>query len=631
MVQLNDVTLRDGHQSLLSGRLRHEDIDMLAPILDQVGFDRCEVWGGTTYEIPVTFKGEDPWDNLDKIRRAMPNTKLSMLVRGQSLVSRTIQADETVKLFIKKSAEHGINIFRVFDALNDFDNVKPTLDAIRVAKQAGHDVSAEGTISYTDPVAPPNGDVIHTLDSMVALAHRFVEEGDVDTLCIKDMAGLLTAEKANALVKRLKDEFPNTPLVLHTHATMGRSDAAIKAAIEAGVDQVDTASAGLAYGSGQSATEDILAWLKQHHPEKAPQLNEEKLVELNSKLMVMRPRYAAYEAKHFPPDVEALLRDAQVPGGMVTTMDDLIKKGLGQAEAHLYDRVFTAALKEMPVVRAEAGYPPLVTPTSQVVMTQAVFNAVNMVRAHDAGVDPADYRYKALHQDFTTPPRDSLNPEFANLIQGRFGKLPAAPSAELQTIAAAMQNIAPLAPGKRAADVVAIDLNAQRTKLAVLLECDVAAVTDEDLLTSILAPKGTEFLLHKHGIHSKQFEALPPLPAMPESALYRDKPHTGTIAAIALPYVDALLHVRSEGMRTSKESELHGLLGERADALKDQLFMQLREQGGFAQTLQLIAIERQLNALIAERGELFGLKGNDLPSITYADMKAHGQNALALA
>lgn len=629
MVQINDVTLRDGQQSLLGGRMQQHHIEQLATDIAHTGFGMVEVWGGTCYEIPVRFKGEDPWANLDALRKKMPYTKLSMLLRGQSLVSRSIQGDATVDLFVATAAKHGINNFRIFDALNDIENLKPALAAVKKAKEAGYEVEAQGTISYTPPVTLADGSRIHTVEQMVAYAHALKDAG-ADTLCIKDMAGLLTPEAASELVTAIKAALPEMKLTLHMHATMGQSNASLKAAIEAGVDAVDTASENLANGGGQNSTEEIYSWLKATHPDKAPKLNEDAMARTRKKLRGIRPCYATFESP-YRPEREIQLRDAQVPGGMLSTMQANIRDMLGEKNKDKAEAVFSKALEEMVAVRADAGYPPLVTPTSQVVMTQAVMNAVAFVFSPEGS---SDWRYK------------TLTPDFAHLVQGYYGRLPGPVSETLRAKAAA--TVAPLAAGTRPGETAAIDLQAKRFELQGKLRRE---VSDEDLLTCVMLPDvGLPFLKHRLGIapNPDAYDAKVKPLKIPHPTMFA-RPHTDParkpitlpradiIPPIAIPYVDRMLHDTVEKLRHQSGFIRHASETERAEAVaaydarideeKAALLHELVHVGEFTQPMQQLAVEKALTALVADRGERLGVPTHALPSFPRQELLATMQDA----
>ncbi|MFM9890465.1 MAG: pyruvate carboxylase subunit B [Rickettsiales bacterium] len=624
MVEFNDVTLRDGQQSLLAGRMQQHHMEELAPDIAATGFGMVEVWGGTCYESPLRYKGEDPWANLDALRSKMPKAKLSMLLRGQSLVSRTLQSDETVALFVATAAKHGVNNFRIFDALNDIENLKPALAAVKKAKEAGHDVQAQGTISYTPPVTLEDGSQIHTVADMVAYARELKEAG-ADTLCIKDMAGLLTPEVATELVQALKTELPEMKLTLHMHATMGQSNASLKAAIEAGVDAIDTACENLANGSGQNSTEEIYTWLKATHPDKAPKLDEEAMARTREKLRSIRPCYAQHETP-YRPQWETLLRDAQVPGGMISTMRANITKELKKVnKLDKLDEIFQQALKEMVQVRKDAGYPPLVTPTSQIVMTQAVTNASAFVFSNG---------------DVTTRYR-TLDGDFKKLITGQFGKLRGPVAEQLRAKAGDVETTRPAAK-------LGVDLDAKRVELQEKLGLATpSAVTDEDLLSYVMMPDvGLPFLKHRMGIeHNPHYDAKATPLALPyPTLLVRHKrpgenpdtklpfflPRTDVIPPIAIPYVDRMLHDTVEKLRHQSKFITHESEDARAEAIaalnariaaeKIPLLHELVRVGEFNTPTQMLGSQRALNAFVAARGEQFGVPESALPKFSHDEL-----------
>lgn len=624
MVEINDVTLRDGQQSLLAGRMQQHHMEALAPDIAATGFGMVEVWGGTCYESPLRFKGEDPWANLDALRRRMPEARLSMLLRGQSLVSRTLQSDETVALFVATAARHGVNNFRIFDALNDIENLKPALAAVKKAKEAGYDVEAQGTLCYTPPVTLEDGSQIHTVADMVAYAHALKEAG-ADTLCIKDMAGLLTPQAATELVTAIKTALPEMKLTLHMHATMGQSNASLKAAIEAGVDAIDTASENLANGSGQNATEEIYAWLKATHPDKAPKLDEDALARTREKLRSIRPCYAPHESP-YRPEWETLLREAQVPGGMISTMRANITKELQKVnKLDKLDEIFQQALKEMVQVRKDAGYPPLVTPTSQIVMTQAVLNASALVFSNG----DATTRYRTLDGDFK------------KLITGQFGKLRGPVSEQLRAQAGDMETTRP-------ASKLSIDLEAKRAELQQKLGLDTPGeVKDEDLLSYVMMPEvGLPFLKHRMGIeHHPNYDAKAAPLALPKKTLLQRHPRPGegpdtkqpffllradSIPPIATPYVDRMLHDTVEKLRHQRGFIVHESDEARAEAIaalnariaaeKTPLLHALVRDGEFNTPTHMLGAHMALNNFIAKRGAALGVPEDALPGFSREEL-----------
>ena len=350
-ILITDVALRDGHQSLLATRMRTEDMLPIAQKLDAVGFWSLEVWGGATFDTCLRFLKEDPWERLRALRAAMPHTKLQMLLRGQNLVGYRHYADDVLERFIERSAANGIDVFRIFDALNDVRNVDRS---IREVKACGK--HAEAAISYT--VSP-----VHNVDRYVDLAKQLEDLG-TDTLCIKDMAGLLAPLDAYHLVRRLKAAV-KVPIHLHSHYTSGMASMSALMAILGGLDMLDTAMSPLAGGTSHPATETMVASL--HGTPYDTGLALESLLPITDHFRTVRRRYRQFESDFTGVDVEILT--SQIPGGMLSNLAAQL------SEQNALDRM-REVLDEVPRVRKDMGYPPLVTPTSQIVGTQATLNVL---------------------------------------------------------------------------------------------------------------------------------------------------------------------------------------------------------------------------------------------------------------
>ena len=380
---ITDVVLRDAHQSLFATRLRLDDMLPIAEKLDKVGYWSLETWGGATFDACIRYLGEDPWERIRALKEAMPNTPQAMLLRGQNLLGYRHYADDVVDKFVERAKTNGVDVFRVFDAMNDPRNLERAIKAVR--QVGGH---AQGTISYT--VSP-----VHTLDSWVDLAKTLAAMG-ADSLAIKDMAGLLTPYTAYDLVTRLKKEL-SIPVHLHCHATTGLSTSTILKAVEAGVDNVDTAISSMSMTYGHSPTESVVAMLKD--TDRDTGLDLELLEDIAGYFREVRKKYAAFEGSLRGIDSRILV--AQVPGGMLTNMESQLKE---QGAGDKLDDV----LSEIPRVREDLGFIPLVTPTSQIVGTQAVMNVM------------MGERYK------------SISKEVQALLKGEYGSAPAPFNAELQ-------------------------------------------------------------------------------------------------------------------------------------------------------------------------------------------------------
>ncbi|WP_068828098.1 sodium-extruding oxaloacetate decarboxylase subunit alpha [Pseudomonas sp. BMS12] len=373
---ITDVVLRDAHQSILATRVRLEDMLPIAPKLDQVGFWSVESWGGATFDACIRYLGEDPWERIRQLKAAMPNTRQQMLLRGQNLLGYRHYADDVVDKFVERAAINGVDVFRVFDAMNDPRNMETALQAVK--RQDKH---AQGTISYT--TSP-----VHSLQMWLDLAKQ-IEDMGADSLAIKDMAGILTPYTAFELVSRLKASLA-IPIHMQCHATAGLSSVAILKAVEAGIDNVDTAISSLSMTYGHSPTESVVAMFQG--TERDTGLNLQLLEEIAAYFREVRKKYAKFEGNLRGVDSRILV--AQVPGGMLTNMESQLKE---QGALDKFDQV----LAEIPRVREDLGFIPLVTPTSQIVGTQAVINVLT------------GERYK------------SITKETAGVLKGEYGAAPA--------------------------------------------------------------------------------------------------------------------------------------------------------------------------------------------------------------
>ena len=382
-VGITELVLRDGHQSLFATRMRIDDMLPIAEKLDKVGYWSTESWGGATFDACIRFLGEDPWDRIREISKAMPNTPQQMLLRAQNLLGYRHYSDDVVRNFVDRCAENGVGVLRIFDAMNDMRNLQTAVDqTVRVGKHA------QGTISYT--LSP-----VHTTELWIDMAKQ-IEDMGAHSLCIKDMAGLLQPYVAYDLVKKLKKAI-DIPIQLHAHATTGLSTATLIKAIEAGIDRVDTSIASMSMTYGHSSTNAVVSIL-DHGPRKTG-IDMEQLEEIDAYFRTVRPKYAKFEGSLKGIDPRILL--AQVPGGMLTNMESQLR------ENNALDRL-DEVLKEIPRVREDLGYIPLVTPTSQIVGTQAVMNVL------------LGERYKSIAK------------ESAGILKGEYGASPAPVNAELQ-------------------------------------------------------------------------------------------------------------------------------------------------------------------------------------------------------
>ena len=445
-LQLTELVLRDAHQSLLATRLRIDDMLPIAEKLDAVGFWSLESWGGATFDACIRYLGEDPWDRLRQLKKAMPKTRQQMLLRGQNLLGYRHYADDVVEAFVERAAETGVDVFRIFDALNDLRNLKT---AVRATLRTGK--HAQGTISYT--VSP-----VHTVDLYVDMGKR-IEDLGVHSICIKDMAGLLRPYVAFELVSRLKEACA-VPIAMQSHATTGMSTVTNIKAAEAGIDMLDTAISSMSMTYGHSATESVVAILEG--TDRATGLDLVLLDEIAEYFRGVRKKYAEFEGSLKGVDARILL--AQVPGGMLTNMEKQLRD---QGALAAFDEV----LKEIPRVRADLGFIPLVTPTSQIVGTQAVMNVV------------LGERYKTITK------------ETRGILTGEYGATPLPVNSELQK--RVLEGKAPITV--RPADLIEPELEKLTAELGGLAaKKSFTSRGRDDVLTYALFPDvGLRFLEHR--------------------------------------------------------------------------------------------------------------------------------------
>ena len=440
-IGLTEVVLRDGNQSLLSTRLKIDDLLPIASKLDQIGYSSIESWGGAVFDSCVRYLNEDPWERLREFKKAMPNTKQQMLLRGQNLVGYRHYSDEIVSKFIEKSGENGVDIFRIFDALNDLRNIK---HSVNVVKEIGK--HAQGTLAYT--ISP-----VHTLDNWVDLSKE-IEDLGCDSLCIKDMSGILSPEYAFELISNLKKTL-NIPIHLHTHATTGMSNLTNMRAVEAGVDNIDTSISSISMGYGHSATETMVYLLNEKGLDLNIDLNE--LVPISNYFKNVREKYNEFEGSMRGVDMQMLIN--QVPGGMLSNLETQLK-GLGKEE------LMNKVVEEIYEVRKDLGYVPLVTPASQIIGAQALSNIVND-------------KY------------ETLSLEIIDLVLGYYGKLPG--DLDKNLLSKASENKKAIT--SRPADLINETFEDFRDDLRSFcekLEIKDLSNIDEQVLTFILIPYGSE-------------------------------------------------------------------------------------------------------------------------------------------
>ncbi len=485
---ITDVILRDAHQSLLATRMRLDDMLPIAEKLDKVGFWSLESWGGATFDSCIRYLGEDPWERIRELKKAMPNTQQQMLLRGQNLLGYRHYADDVVDRFCERAAENGVDVFRIFDAMNDPRNLDRAIKAVR--KTGKH---AQGTIAYT--TSP-----VHTIDMWVELAKEVADMG-ADSIAIKDMAGILKPYVAYDLVSRLKKEL-DIPIHMQCHATTGMSTATAIKAAEAGIDNVDTAISSMSMTYGHSPTEAVVAILEGTDRDTGLDLN--LLEEIASYFREVRKKYAKFEGSLRGTDSRILI--AQVPGGMLTNMENQLRE---QNASDKFDQV----LEEIPKVREDLGFIPLVTPTSQIVGTQAVLNVLT------------GERYK------------SISKETSAILKGEYGAAPAPMNKELQERVLDGKEVMTCRPADELEPEMA-KLTDELKKLADEKGIKLAENTVDDVLTYALFPQiGLKFLENRN--NPDAFEPVPTAESAAPAAK-ADGPETYTVDVNGKKFVVAV-------------------------------------------------------------------------------------------
>lgn len=453
-VHITDLILRDGHQSLIATRMRTEDMLPICAKLDSVGFWSLEAWGGATFDACVRFLKEDPWERLRKLRKALPNTRIQMLLRGQNLLGYRHYSDDVVRAFVKKSADDGVDVFRVFDAMNDLRNMQVSIEAV---KKAGR--HAEGAICYT--TSP-----VHDIPHFVELARGFAELG-CDSIAIKDMAGLLTPYGAFELVKAIR-EATHLPVHTHSHSTSGLSNMVHLKAVEAGASIIDTCIGAFAEGASHPTTQSFVAALQGTEYDTG--LSLPLLEEISAYFKDVRKKYWQFESDFTGVDTRVLIN--QVPGGMISNLANQLK------EQDALDKM-DAVLAEIPRVREDLGYPPLVTPTSQIVGTQAVLNVM------------VGSRYKSITQ------------EVKLYLQGRYGATPGKVNEEVRKLAIGDLDVMSCRP----ADLMPPELDKLQGEIEGL------AKSEEDVLTYAMFPDLGRVFLQERAAGTLKPEPLLPIEA----------------------------------------------------------------------------------------------------------------------
>lgn len=491
-LKITDVILRDAHQSLLATRMKTEDMLPIAEKLDQVGYFSLEMWGGATFDTCLRFLNEDPWERSRKLKEKIPNTPFQMLLRGQNCVGYRHYADDIVERFVKKSVDVGIDIFRIFDALNDFRNIET---AVKTVKKCGKIV--EGAISYT--VSP-----VHNTKLYLKMARQLEDMGS-DIICIKDMAGLLTPGVVSELVTEIKKN-SKLPVHLHTHATTGLVGMNIQCAIDAGVDMIDTAISSLSMGTSHYATECLVAALKG--TSKDTGLDLDLLEEIADYFNEVKKNYSQFESDFKGVDIKIL--KSQIPGGMISNMENQLR------EQNALDKL-DEVLLEVPRVRKDMGYPPLVTPTSQIVGSQATLNVLT------------GERYKIITK------------ETRACVLGKYGQLPGSLDEALLAKVAENEEIINCRP----ADLLKPEWD------MVVKECSNKVSSEEDLLSYALFPK---VALNFFDQRSKGFpDANKPAPAANTSAGSTTTVATAPVSASGAAAGSAVYTVNVNGQPYSVE------------------------------------------------------------------------------
>ncbi|HWR79680.1 MAG TPA: sodium-extruding oxaloacetate decarboxylase subunit alpha [Pseudomonas sp.] len=451
-ITVTDTILRDAHQSLLATRMRTDDMLPICGKLDQVGYWSLEVWGGATFDACVRFLKEDPWERLRQLKAALPNTRLQMLLRGQNLLGYRHYSDDVVRAFVAKASVNGIDVFRIFDAMNDVRNLRVSIEAVKAAGK-----HAQGTICYT--TSP-----VHTTAAFVEQAKAMAAMG-VDSIAIKDMAGLLTPYATGDLVKALKEAL-SLPVVIHSHDTAGLASMCQMKAIENGADRIDTAISSFAWGTSHPGTESMVAALKGSEYDTG--LDLELIQEIGLYFYGVRKKYHQFESEFTAVDTRVQVN--QVPGGMMSNLANQLKE---QGALHRINEVF----EEIPRVREDLGFPPLVTPTSQIVGTQAVFNVL------------AGERYKTITN------------EVKLYLQGRYGKAAGKINETLRAQAIGSEEVIEVRP----ADLIKPEMDRLREEVGNL------ARSEEDVLTYAMFPDIGRKFLEERAAGTLKPEALLPI------------------------------------------------------------------------------------------------------------------------
>ncbi|MDC3359657.1 sodium-extruding oxaloacetate decarboxylase subunit alpha [Gammaproteobacteria bacterium] len=510
-IGITEVVLRDGHQSLLATRFRFEDMESILKQMDNIGYWSVESWGGAVFDSCIRYLGEDPWERIQKIKKLMPRTPQQMLLRGQNLLGYKHYGDDVVDRFVEKAKVNGVDVFRIFDAMNDVRNLEQAIKS--TLKHNGH---AQGTISYT--TSP-----VHNIERWIELSNKIQDMG-ADSLAIKDMAGLLTPYVAFELISKLKETI-DIPIHLHCHATTGMSSPTIIKAIEAGVDNIDSSISTMSMTYGHTATETVVGMLENTSFDTG--LDLDKFVPVANHFKKIREKYSSFEGSL--KGVDARIISSQVPGGMLTNLENQLKD---QNAIERFDEV----IEEIPLVRKDLGYIPLVTPTSQIVGTQAVINVLS------------NSRYSTITN------------ETESVLRGEYGATPAEVSSELQT--KAIGNDEPISC--RPADLISNnEFGSIKEQFNEILKSESLQVSnsDENVLTYALFPEvGTTFFKNKG--NADFFEKEPLEFIQTESEIYKVSIDGKNYNVEYAKNMDPIIHNSSDSLASLNKNVKKEMLGQ---------------------------------------------------------------------
>ena len=510
-IGITEVVLRDGHQSLLATRFRFEDMESILKQMDNIGYWSVESWGGAVFDSCIRYLGEDPWERIQKIKKLMPRTPQQMLLRGQNLLGYKHYGDDVVDRFVEKAKINGVDVFRIFDAMNDVRNLEQAIKS--TLKHNGH---AQGTISYT--TSP-----VHNIERWIELSNKIQDMG-ADSLAIKDMAGLLTPYVAFELISKLKETI-DIPIHLHCHATTGMSTPTIIKAIEAGVDNIDSSISTMSMTYGHTATETVVGMLENTNFDTG--LDLDKFVPVANHFKKIREKYSSFEGSL--KGVDARIISSQVPGGMLTNLENQLKD---QNAIERFDEV----IEEIPLVRKDLGYIPLVTPTSQIVGTQAVINVLS------------NSRYSTITN------------ETESVLRGEYGATPAEVSSELQI--KAIGNDEPISC--RPADLISNnEFGSIKEQFNEILKSESLQVSnsDENVLTYALFPEvGTTFFKNKD--NADFFEKEPLEFIQTESEIYKVSIDGKNYNVEYAKNMDPIIHNSSDSLASINKNVKKEMLGQ---------------------------------------------------------------------